>query len=196
MLSKSELLEYSKEHLFYEIEMLYGTAQEIAFGQQSPLVVKNALVESFAFHLRNLIDFLYHPSPKPNDVVAKHFMDDPIQWEAILPQQSQNLRGRKTQADKQVAHLTEARKAGTHPDKNWLVGHLIQEMTPLFKLFVGNASPNRLHDNVKDFVSRLSLREDSPPVQGQRSSLTSIAANSLTGTTSSFGGYSFIKRTP
>ncbi len=75
-LSDQALLEYSGEHLAYEVQMLRGTA-ELLRGPELLRMVSNAVIESFGLHLRNLIEFLYEDMPEVDDLVAGDFFDDP-----------------------------------------------------------------------------------------------------------------------
>ena len=58
-----KVLRSASEHLLHEIGMLNDTTQILmAFGSpkdKQNWVTKNALLESFAIHARNLIDFFY-----------------------------------------------------------------------------------------------------------------------------------------
>ncbi len=94
-LNNGGLLEYSGEHLFYEVQMLLGV--EAFLGRFERGAVHNAMVEAFAIHLRNLIDFLYpKKSPWDTDVIAADFFDDAAARERTRPALSKPLkRGRK-----------------------------------------------------------------------------------------------------
>ena len=53
----AKLREIIKQHLTYEIEMLFATQAKLQAGEPDRNV-RNALIESFCIHARNLIDFL------------------------------------------------------------------------------------------------------------------------------------------
>lgn len=58
-LDRDELPEH---HLYYGFSMLVGTSKLLAsdfFQQTASSLLKNALLESFLIHLRNLKDFLW-----------------------------------------------------------------------------------------------------------------------------------------
>lgn len=155
-LSNEKLLEYSGEHVYYEVEMFLWLI-EIFQGLASPRnaqenVVKNALIESFAIHVRNLIAFFYHGRVEADDVMAEHFVDDPERWRRLLPPLSENLKRARERAHKEVAHLTTARIAGAPPEKAWPALELKEEMLIILRLFVENASPARLHQRVINIV--------------------------------------------
>jgi hypothetical protein len=64
--------EIIRQHLTYEIEMLFATQQRLQQGE-SDRIVRNALIESFCVHARNLIDFL---RGKRSGVTAKAVTHD------------------------------------------------------------------------------------------------------------------------
>lgn len=144
-LTDEELLDYSEEHLFYEVEMLLNVSA--LSTENLPQIIRNIRVESFAIHLRNLIIFFYPTSTVfPTDVYASHFFSDTNEWRRICPPLSQTLRDAKKRADKEVGHLTMERIAGTNdPRKEWDIRGLVNEITPIIKLFCASADNNRLH---------------------------------------------------
>jgi hypothetical protein len=164
MPSDSDLLELSKEHLYHEIWMLFGTPT--ALGQLLLNdIAKNALIESFAIHTRNLIDFFYLNYPKPDDLTASQFIDDDQHtfWEDNLPSITPFLTAVKTRANKEISHLTKRRVAGIPPQKEWLINPILDEMADLLRFFVINASPLRLHSSVKTLVLARAGGDSQPP---------------------------------
>src|SRR5882724_5568969 len=97
-MSDVELLDYSHEHLRYEIWMFFNSGPELSrpqFDESDPASVfsKNILVESFVNHLRNLLLFLYPYSPKPDDVLSDLFFADPVNdWKKKRQTESEFLR--------------------------------------------------------------------------------------------------------
>jgi hypothetical protein len=88
--SDQELLDYSLEHVAYEVEMLRGTeALLAAIGARAvdtTRVVRNALIESWMVHVQDLVEFLYpSSSPQPDDVIADDFFDRGGDWNRIRP---------------------------------------------------------------------------------------------------------------
>ena len=64
VLSDGDLIAYSKELVQYEISMLVAcgrlsTRQFRSESAELAEVLHNAILESFAIHLRNIVDFLY-----------------------------------------------------------------------------------------------------------------------------------------
>ena len=144
-LTDKELLEYSEEHLFYEVEMLLNVCSVRI--ESLPQIFRNMRVESFAIHLRNLIIFFYPTSTVfPTDVYATHFFSDSTKWRRLCPPFSQTLKDAKKRADKEVGHLTTERIAGTNdPHKEWDMSGLVNEITPIIKLFCASADKSKLH---------------------------------------------------
>jgi hypothetical protein len=69
-------------HFVYEVEMLWGTYQRFIENYPRDQVIRNALIESFCLHARNLIEFLQtkhrkyaHRSYQPFAAVPKNKID-------------------------------------------------------------------------------------------------------------------------
>ena len=104
------------EHLHYEVQMLL--VSEIT-GQGT---LHNALVESFAIHVRNMLDFLWPDKPKRKSdwVIAADFFPSPSDWEKLRPKISQLLVDSRPAPQSKlhtppthVLRLTVPRKTGT-----------------------------------------------------------------------------------
>ncbi len=65
---KQFLLDYSQEHLSYEIDMFFGILEMLSPTDTGATRLKNAKIESFVVHLRNLIVFLGEKSQYDTDV--------------------------------------------------------------------------------------------------------------------------------
>ena len=104
------------------------------------------MIEGFAIHLRNVIDFLY-TKPYPTDVVAADFL--PVgEWEQIRPAITNSLEVARIRANKEIAHLTTDRIPGTPPEKQWDCSGLVTEIRPILQLFLSKALPVRLGPKV------------------------------------------------
>jgi hypothetical protein len=147
-LTDQELLDYSGEHLLYEIQMFRWLSSKVPAMTLG--VDLSAYLESFAIHLRNLIDFFYDQKPMPDDVVAADFFDDPAKWSVPI---SPTLTLAQTRANKEVNHLTLKRKAGLDPDKPWPVFDLYQEIRTVAQTFSAGASTNKLSPKVVEFIN-------------------------------------------
>jgi hypothetical protein len=150
-LSDPELLAYSAEHLWYEWWMLkWAVARLASVGSQQEV---NALVECFAIHSRNLIDFLYptNANPKPTDILACDFFPDPDKWSPKTIHDE--LERARTMAHKQISHLTKGRIKEPGPDKVWHFAPVSKELGALLRIFSVQASPLRLHQKFIDSVT-------------------------------------------
>lgn len=126
-LTDQELRDYSKEHVVYELSMFRAVGEALIAPVQISQALRNALIESFAIHLRNLIDFFYPTQVQADDVIAAEFLDDPHQWEKISLV-SQALSFARVRAHKEVSHLTRKRIAGAPPEKGWQIIDLMEEI--------------------------------------------------------------------
>jgi hypothetical protein len=147
-LSDAELTAYSEEHLLYELRMLYFAGTELAKTLPDPL--RSALLESFAIHLRNLIDFFTVPKGKERDtdVIAADFAP------AWSQKRSATFEDAKVRADKEVSHLTLGRKDGLDASKPWQVGALFHELQPVAEHFAAAADPKKLSQAVVEWIKK------------------------------------------
>ena len=117
----------------------------------------NLRVESFAIHLRNLINFLYSdPSGvRDTDVHAGNFYSEKGLWEKVRPAISQTLEIARKRANKEVGHLTTERISGSNdPRKPWNIGDLTEEILSVLKLFSSSADKDKLGARVIDLLNR------------------------------------------
>ncbi len=110
-------------HTHYVEEPVFSSnaPQKPPSPDEHRIVQGNALIESFAVHLRALLDFFYLESSKnDDDILAVHFFNDPNVWEAAKPKLTPaELRAIKTRVKKEVAHLTYKRIAISSVEKDW-----------------------------------------------------------------------------
>ena len=167
--TEAYLLNYSAEHVPYEIGMLMCShrfkfsktkiewdlpAPESLLKKFRHWTVEMALLEALALHSRNLLEFLYSPRPRGDDVIAEDFFDDPEEWKNTRPELSDRLKKFWKRVDKEVAHLTKKRIAGTPPEKYYHPEEF-EELFEVLRLFAKYASPSRLHQQVRDRVLEL-----------------------------------------
>jgi hypothetical protein len=82
----------------------------------------NSDIESFALHLRAILDFFCKPmdEARPGDLLAEHFFAEPEIWRKSRPFISTNdLESIRRRVGKEIAHLTQARLFLTIPQKLW-----------------------------------------------------------------------------
>src|SRR5260370_16018681 len=85
-MTDDELLDYSREHVSYELSMFYETAARLEHDPkvQDDWIVRNALLEAFAIHARALAAFLFPDviQPRRDDVTALNYVREPDAWAA------------------------------------------------------------------------------------------------------------------
>lgn len=153
MFTNEYLQSYSGEHIWYEVWMLFQTGSVLPGGVTSPLIefVDNAVLESFAIHLRNLLDFFYPDRVTDDDIVAADYYPSGS-LPADFPPKSQHLNEAEIRAHKQVSHLTTKRLPANHEGKAWHVMPLMCDMAKIVGVFITTASSERLHP---DFATRV-----------------------------------------
>ena len=119
-MSKTEKIEYLREHLAYEREMLGFTFNKI-FQEQSQLNW-NSYFESFGIHSRNLFDFLRSDGNSTdfcaNDFV-KNYKHDPINVPKIDPFNESFFHMTKARARKAKVNIGDAQAIARWIDHEW-----------------------------------------------------------------------------
>jgi hypothetical protein len=136
------LLDFSCEHLIHELSMFFWLSSLLP--GKGPDFETSVRLESWVIHLRNLIDFFYLPG-RGDDVTARDFFERREDWTAPDGPFPNILDTAKTRANKELSHLTQARKSGNPPDKWWQVDVLLQEIEAIAKEFALKASDKKLH---------------------------------------------------
>jgi hypothetical protein len=95
-----KLYYYGGEHVRYEIEMCARAAHLLLAFIPERNSLTNALLESYALHLRNLIEFVYLKPKPPDDVNAVHYVRDKAAWLAARGEAPDFLKAVKPRADK------------------------------------------------------------------------------------------------
>jgi hypothetical protein len=147
------LQQFSEEHLYYEVSMLYGVTDLLVRGTPSHFI-HNALLESFVIHASNVLDFFYRPQVKEDDVKALHYVKDIKQWRTKLPVQSDEFKEFQTKRNKWVMHMSYNRLDVGPQDRRWGAPKLAKQIKKLVDLFLDNADPARLHPRMQQLHSR------------------------------------------
>lgn len=126
--SKEELRSAS-DALHYEISMLRFVVRALGCPILGDGVgpIRNALIESFATHVRVLIEFFYRDKDKKDTILAKHFFLPPKKWIEIRPAKSRILEQAETRANKLLAHLTYTR-CKKPLNKEWPIKEIANEL--------------------------------------------------------------------
>jgi hypothetical protein len=108
--TRAELIDAS-EHVCYEIWMMHHMGKALTAGMAGSGPIHNAFTNSFALHVRNLIEFLYETKTvaKNDAIVAEDYFSPPGVWTSIRLNQPPALKHAEIQCEKQIAHLTYTR---------------------------------------------------------------------------------------
>jgi hypothetical protein len=145
-LTDPELLAFSNEHLMHELTMLWELGEILPDRAKS--TETSALIESFATHLRNLIEFFFFGKDEKY-VRANDFFDQPASWSPALTTDMKKLLSR---ANNEVSHLTRNRKDGSPDEKKWKTGEMVKQIEGVASTFAAQASHKKLDAAVRDFL--------------------------------------------
>jgi len=165
-LSDSELLHYADKHIKYEIDMLTSSAGILAFLAVHkaegflPWAVNNGLLNSFALHARNLVNFLYSRSKRKDfktDIVLEDYVDaDTIT--NYLPAISPLLEEALTKANKQAAHLSMERIQYERAGKEWMFIELSKQILKVFASIAPNIPDSKISDTLRQKLTKSGFR--------------------------------------
>jgi hypothetical protein len=133
------------KHLLYEIQMFVVVTDLldtfwIAESSAQMHGTRNAVLESWALHVRNLLDFLYGRGGPRDHVRAEDFLDEGC----TLASRSEVLRRAQRRANKEIAHLSYDRDIVTVEQKPWDVAEIVRELTSALREFIELASADRV----------------------------------------------------
>ncbi len=141
------------EHVAYEIDRLFATHGMLVGDVVQPgTAPHDAVLESFAVHLRNLIEFLYGPRKFENNAIAEDFFADPARWRALSGTKPEDLDRAQKQGHKQIAHISFERVGA---DKRWYVGALTERLHEVVRAFLDNADEDRIGPELRDLRAKL-----------------------------------------
>lgn len=120
--SKEELQRASLavQHELATLASTHEMLQDLAANWRSnprDQALSNALLNAFLLAARNLLAFLYSHNPRPSDIIAEDFFDDPNGWQENrkVPEPELASGELRNQISKRLAHLTWDRAEGTRP---------------------------------------------------------------------------------
>ena len=157
-LSNDDLWKYSDEHVTYEVERFFWLAGLLAdplMPLSAPSMedvrrLNHALIEAFALHLRNLLEFLYE-NKVGDHIIAAQFCDPGV-WKRERGAKTPTLKNAWGRANTEIAHLTDKRKFGYPPEKEWPVKKIADEIKPLIQRLSAKALPSRLSPKVVEAI--------------------------------------------
>lgn len=115
----AEELSHALKHIVYELNMLKLVANALSSCISGKSVITNALVESFAIHTRNLIEFLWPDKPKNDHIIANDFFKDLNTWDGLQPEIPVLLKQSRIRAHKEIAHISYDRIKVKPEEKPW-----------------------------------------------------------------------------
>lgn len=141
--SEAELLEMARRHLGYEIKMLRETAAALQGKGIGPRSFRNALLETFLIHYRNLLDFFYADKKHwlRHDVKAADYVADAREWRARRPRMDKEASSNRERVNAQLAHLTYRRLR--YDQRNWSDRRMLRQIEELLDGFVCQLPPHR-----------------------------------------------------
>ncbi|MGZ4254809.1 MAG: hypothetical protein ACXVW5_22010 [Solirubrobacteraceae bacterium] len=154
------------EHVLYEIEMLCKLAAYFETGEvdravryldQSGIVVRNAVIEAFQLHARQLLDFFRPCKQDPRDSYAWHFTTAPWTLKRTAAQAAEFDR-----FSKRVMHLTLRRATFTDAGRRVDTRRIRRMLGADIERFLKAVDQQRV---CNDFVSRAraALLSSEPP---------------------------------
>ena len=149
--TNQQLIAFSKDHLFYEFEMLYGVSKQLQRISQKSIkniYIYNALLESFVIHASVILDFFYKMPINPDEAKATHYINDVDSWKKQLPPYSKHFIKFNKKRNRDVMHLNYSRLDVPVYDKNWNSLQLVRDIKRIINLFLDYADPQRVHPDI------------------------------------------------
>ncbi len=137
-------------HLLYEIEMLAHTASwlytisvlDTDADAATRSTLRNAMLESWALHLRNLLSFIYDDRPGKGAAIAADFVDG--DWSQLRGDLTPVLRLARTKASKEIAHLLYGRARLSDEQRTWHLAPILVDLGEVLHRFLDAVPSKRL----------------------------------------------------
>jgi hypothetical protein len=147
-MTKEELVAFSGEHLYYELNMFFGVSKLLNEGIHDQYIY-SALLESFIIHASAILDFFYKPPHKVDDASALHFINDVAKWKKIRPSYDKYFRKFHRRRSREVVHLSYKRLEVRSNEKRWELGKVVPSIQNLVQLFLDVADPELIHPRLE-----------------------------------------------
>lgn len=174
---------WSKEHLVYEIDQLRFALKRHARLQGKGIDsvrLRNAMIESFADHVRCLEAFLWRDRSADDQHLDDSYAADfcePATWARAREELNRPLLddvNRRRRIGREIVHLSYLRSE-VEPDlKEWQMGEILREIAEAFKAFAELAG-EALSEEARDACSRLIKDAPAKGVTPPTSGATGIA---------------------
>lgn len=119
------------------------------------LTGRNADIESFALHVRNLLWFLYPTKPKQGDVVAASYFDDRNDWFSIRPDRPKSLDRVNARVPVEIVHLSFGRLEARESDKRWPYDVMWRDLATVIGVFLDRVPDNRVSAEFRETAKAL-----------------------------------------
>lgn len=143
------------EHLWYEVQMTFDLVLVLATSTVHHPLVKNAMVETFPMHVRQLCDFFWNErSPKSKaqrDAFAADYFD-PGEWARLRPECPAVLDAVRTKVGWGIVHLTYGRANVTQEQKEWRPAEICCALLPVVRCFINNVDRTKLDPRAFDEI--------------------------------------------
>ena len=132
------------EHLAYEVQTTFDLAAALIPTSGEPhasMVVRNAVLEAFTIHLRQLVGFLWDERPAKQTEPAAYAADyfAPEEWAGIRPTRPPELDLEvSSKVGWGVAHLAYRRGQTTPEEREWPPIKLCTALEPAIRCFIDN----------------------------------------------------------
>jgi hypothetical protein len=146
---KPEDLRNASGALYYELWMLNECVRlddENKNSQDKPL--KNAFIESFCVHARNLLDFFCDPNPLENDIYYKDFLKINPNNE-FTPSFTIDLKVTNENLNVYLSHLSHKR---INKKIKWEISKITNEINKNMRVFLKAVNPSLICDKLKEYM--------------------------------------------
>jgi hypothetical protein len=166
-LSDDDLRNYADIHLQYEIDMLTwsgGILESLVEKKKANLLSQalyNGILNTFASHARNLIDFLYsriNNKDRRNDIIIQDYVDEEYVSIHLVPI-SPLLEETLIKASKQVAHLSMERISyeKDRKQKQWKCIEILAHIRHAFASIAPYIPDHKMSKKLRDELSASSV---------------------------------------
>lgn len=153
------------EHLHYEVQMTFDLAVLLTGSHVPNLLVRNAMVETFPMHVRQLVDFFWKERSSnrkgERDAFAADYFD-PGEWAMLRPERPPELGAVWVKVGWGIVHLTYGRANVTPEEKLWQPLAICRVLVPVVRCFIDNVDPAKLDpewfDAMRLCIDRFSSR--------------------------------------
>jgi hypothetical protein len=150
----------------YEIQMLFYLRDYLHFSivdealedrQDKGLPARNALIEAFGTHLRNLVTFFYERC-KLDDLEADDYVRDKQAYWNDRPKRHRRLSDREVKrVSREIVHLTSHRSSSAAHMK-WLYDDICDALVPVIDVFLEHVDPAKVEQASQPRPSRPAKR--------------------------------------